>query len=215
MACKMNSSSEDMEGSTVDGTHPRLRYLLPYFACYCLTAAVTQAFSEIPPWEEGAPMDFFTAGLLWMLSLIGLLMADSVQTKGVRSTLWLAASAGLALLALDELFGFHEQTSKIVGNDDHIKVLQWFAAGGAMYLINRFEVSSFRIKTALVTGFIVHGFYILVDVGDGDYFTMPLISVLQLKWMEEYFELFALTAYCVGLLCLYTGTRGATVPGDE
>ena len=144
-----------------------------------------------------------------MSSLISLLMADLLRIEGRRSWLWLAVSAGLALLALDELFALHEQTSRLVGDDDHIKVLQWFLAGGVIYLIDRFERSSSRTRIAFVIGYILHGFYVLSDIGDGDYFRISYASMSQLRWAEEYLELFALTAYCVVFIFLYTYTLRA------
>ena len=142
-------------------------------------------------------------------------MAENLLAETRRSLLWLAISAGLALLALDELFGFHERTGTLIGDDDHLKVLQWFFAGAAIYWINRFERSSLRTTLFFVSGFILHGLYILTDVADGDYFDVSLLSRSQLKTSEEYLELLALTAYCMGFISLYANALRAKVTSGQ
>lgn len=191
--------------------HSRTGLLLLYFASYIASSAFFQLRSEVPPWVDGAPIEYFTGGILWMSSLIGLLMAGLLIGRGWRGWLWLGVSAGLAFLALDELFTFHEQTSKFLGNDDHVKVLLWLFAGGVLYLVDRFDISSLKTKSAFIIGYVIHGLYLLSDVGDGDYFSIPLISMSQLRWTEEYLELFSLTAYCMGLILLYTNTFRTTM----
>ena len=192
-------------------THPRTDLLLLYFAAYIVSAAFFQLRSATPPWIDGSPIEYFTGGLLWMSSLIGLLMAEILLGETRRSWFWLAVSAGLALLAIDEIFGLHEKTTRLVGDDDYVKVLQWIFAGGAIYCMNRFELSSLRTKISFVNGYIMHGLYILTDIGDGDYFSISFVSLSQLKTTEEYLELLTLTAYCIGFIFLYTNALRAKV----
>lgn len=191
--------------------HPPLGLLLLYFATYTACSVFFQLRSEVPPWIDGSPIEYFTGGILWMSSLVSLMIAGVLINRSKRAWLWLFVSAGLALLALDELFAFHEKTSQFLGNDDHIKVFQWLLAGSALYLINRLERSPLKARSAFALGYVIHGLYILSDIGDGDYFRIPLISMSQLLWTEEYLELFALTAYCIGLVLLFTSIFGTTI----
>lgn len=138
-----------------------------------------------------------------------MLIADTLQNKSWKSWLWLAISAAIALFAIDEIFGFHERTRDMVGDDDYSKMAQWVLAGGGLYVINRIGVSSLKARIAFVTGYIVHTLYLLSDLGDGDFFTVPFVSRVQLLWAEEYLELFSLLAYFIGILFLYTATRVA------
>ena len=39
-----------------------------------------------------------------------------------------------------------------------------------------------------------------MDFGDGDYYTIKFASSQVLGWLEEYLELFALSAYFAGVL---------------
>jgi hypothetical protein len=193
-----------MSMGSSDNTHPRTELLLLYFAAFVFSAVYFQTGSDTPPWKDGSPVEYFTAASLWMSSLICLLTAELFFGEPKRLLFWLAASAGLALLGIDEIFALHEKTAGIVGDDDHIKVLQWFIAGGVIYYIARFEASTSRAKTMFIVGYVLHSIYLLTDIGDGDYFEMPFLSLAQLKTAEEYLELTTLTTYCFGLIFLYT-----------
>ena len=208
---RATNSPISMHMAVTDNEYPRTGLLLLYFAAFICSAVFFQLRSDTPPWVDGSPIEYFTGALLWMSSLIALLMAENLFGKTRRSLFWLAISAGLALLALDELFGFHEKAGTFVGDDDHIKVVQWIFAGAAIYWINRFERSSLRTKLVFANGYILHGLYILSDVADGDYFDVSLLSRSQLRTSEEYLELLTLTAYCMGLIFLYAHALRARV----
>jgi hypothetical protein len=212
---KKNDTFGEMETVGANNGHPRTYLLLLYFGCYILCGTYIQVHSDKPPWFDGSPLESFTGTLLWLSSFTSLLIADALRSNRWKSWLWLVISAGLAFVALDEIFVFHEQTLYYVGDDDHVKVLQWLVAGGGVYFIHRVGVSSFKARISFVTGYILHTFYVTSDVGDGDYFRIPFASITQLAWAEEYFELFSLTAYFLGFLFLYAATRVATFTRDQ
>ena len=140
----------------------KTRFVLLYLACYVVTGLIAQLLSETPPWVDNSSLEYFTGSCLWMLSLVSLLFANFYTSIRWRLLLWLAASASLALLALDERFAFHEATQKMIGDDDYIKVLLWIMAAAVLYLICRLESPSLKTIYALSLGYFVHGLYILV-----------------------------------------------------
>ncbi len=181
----------------------RLSLLLLFLACYALCAAILQSRSDIAPWLEAAPIEHFTVGLLWMLSLVCLLIANQYLRSRWKLGFWLAACAALAVLAMDEIFSFHERTDAVVGDDDYFKTVSWLLAGLVLYGICRMEAPPRRARRALGLGYVLHSLYIVADIGDGDYFQMPLVSIPRLRWSEEFLELFFLAAYLVGFILLY------------
>ena len=96
-----------------------------YLGILVVVAIVAQAISSIPPSEEGSPIETFTTGLLWMLSFVALLSAFHASSRPRDMWFWLASSAGLAALAIDEAIGVHERTEPAGLNDDFVKVILW------------------------------------------------------------------------------------------
>ena len=58
-----------------ESQQPGLSFLLMFITCYLLCATIFQVLSHIPPWKEDSPIEDFTGGILWMLSLTCLLIA--------------------------------------------------------------------------------------------------------------------------------------------
>jgi len=205
---KINASG-DLDGVVANIAEPRTLYIFLYFAVYILTATCIQMNSSIPPWQDHSPIESFTGTLLWMSSFTSLLIAATLQTKNWKSWFWFALSAILAFVAIDEIFALHEHTVQAVHDDDHLKAIQWTVTAGGIYVIHRIGASSLKARIAFLIGYIMNAFYVTVDFGDGDYFTMPFATLNQLQWAEEFLELFALTAYFIGFLSLYFATRRA------
>lgn len=188
-----------------DKQQVNLVWLLGFIACYVLSAAIFQAISPRPPWVDGSPIEYFTGSLLWMLSLVCLLSANKYSSSRWRSMFWLISCAALAALAIDEIFAFHERPEQLgYINDDHFKVVSWLAAAIVLFLILRMEAPSLIARCAIFTGYLFHSLYIFVEIGDGDYFRLPLVSRTILKWLEEFFELFFLASYLIGFILIYT-----------
>ena len=57
----------------------------------------------------------------------------------------------------------------------------------------------------MLAGLAVHFTYLIVDLGDGDYFRLP-IAIGSLSWIEEYLELTSSALYFSALFVL-AGTR--------
>lgn len=181
------------------------RLVLPllFALSFVVAGIVVQVTSPTPPWRPASPIDFFTASLLWMLSLLSLLMANQRLTERRRLLFWLGSCAGLAILAIDEMLEYHERTRHVVRDDDHIKVAAWVAAAIALSVLRRVERLPRLSAGLLGLGYFFQSMYTLVDIGDGDYFRLPWFSTFTLFWAEELFELFSLTSYMLGFLFLY------------
>ena len=192
------------ENLDLRGLCPRLTILLTFLACYVLVALFLQVTSGIPVHSDSSPLDYFTAGILWMLSLVCLLNGEKHRSSRWQSVFWLASCAALALLAIDEKFAFHERTGSLVGDDDHIKLVAWLAAGAVLYLICLMEDPPLQARRAIVVGYILHSLYILVEVGDGDYFQLPFVSKRYLHASEDSFELLSMASYLVAFIIIYT-----------
>ena len=117
--------------------------------------------------------------------------------------LWLAISAAAGALAIDEVFEFHENTRKIVGDDDYIKMLFWFLTGIGSYILYQVERPARKIVLIFLTGYMIHTLYLIADLGDGEFFTLPL-PMDVLHWVEEILELLFLQTYLAGFLLHYT-----------
>ena len=183
----------------VDGRE--LVWLLLYVGMISVSAVFFQLRSGREPNHPLAAIDFFTGGLLWLLSLTALQIAFARLDRDWRLWFWLACAAGLALVSIDEVVELHEKTRFVVGDDDHIKVLAWLCSGAALYALSRIESLPRVSRWALVFGYLIHTCHTIVDAGDGDYFTLP-IPLGALIWAEELFELGSLSAYLIGFFFL-------------
>jgi len=169
---------------------PNLGVLLIFLACYITCALILQVTSDLPPWKAQAPVEFFTMGLLWMLCLVSLSNAYRSSRSRLRMFFWLVSCVALAALAVDEILEFHETKALILGEDDPFKVIIWLIGGAALYWICSRKDAPSRTRRACIVGYLIHSLYILVELGDGNYFELPILSKSTLTWLEEIFELF-------------------------
>ena len=136
-----------------------------------------------------------------MLSFVSLLGAFQASARPGYARFWLVASAALAALAIDEAIGVHERTEPAGLNDDIVKVILWLATP----LVLRFvaQIDGWRVVAIVfAVGYMFHTLYLLVELGDGEFFTLPP-SRNTLKWAEEIFELLFLTSYLAGFALRY------------
>ena len=198
--------------------YPRLSILLLFLACYVASALFLQidARNTVPPWEDGSAIEEFTGGLLWMLTLLALLIAEKHHASGLpgsqwRTLFWLAGCAAAAIVAIDELFAFHEYTADpaSLGDDDYVKWLMYVGAAVALVSIAWVERPPRRVIAAFAVGYLFNSLYALVEFGDGDSFRVPYATLDQLRWAEEIFELLALASYMVGFSYVYTAPQAA------
>ena len=172
----------------------RLWLSLLFILALMASAVVVQTASGTDPWAPAAPIDFFTASILWLLSFSALQIANLRWSQPKKMAFWLMACAGLAVHAIDEMMEFHEITRHVVGDDDHIKVVTWLAAGAALFALSKVEQLPSIAKWGLVIGYFFHCMYMLVEAGDGDYFLLPM-PMEVIRTSEEYFELITLACY--------------------
>ncbi len=173
---------------------PPVFYLSCFFICYISAGLVTMVYSGIHPTNDGSPLDYFTGGALWMLSSICLLHALARTREFRKMVFWLAGSAALSVLAIDEFIGLHEATESVVGDDDHIKVVMWAASPFALFLIHRALKAPQAIAWIFAAGWLLHTTYLMIDIGDGDYFSLPF-ALQTLQWTEDIVELLFVSTY--------------------
>lgn len=65
------------------------------------------------------------------------------------------------------------------------------------------EEPSLTARRAIFTGYLFHSLYILVELGDGEFFRIPFLSIHLLKWSEEFFELFFLASYLLAFVLIH------------
>jgi len=181
-------------------------WLYAYILVFILCAVFFQVRSNKPPWQDGSPVEYFTASLLWMLSLTCLLIAmENLAAKG-KALFWLASSAALAILAMDEIFAYHERTKNLFGDDDYIKIVLFLMAGGALYFLCRLEEAPLPVIRILSLGYLVQILWILDDMGDGDFYRLPF-SLHALRYCEEFLELLSMAIYLLGFQALLAHIR--------
>ena len=191
---------------------PLLGLLLLFLTGYLTSAVVLQAVGTRSPGSPGSQMEFFTACLLLMLSFLTLLVAESQWPSRFGALLWLSGSAVLAVLGLDERLEIHERAGQAaMGNDDSIKILLWLCTAVVLvFIARRYARRRSAVTRALSIGYVLHSMYLLLDVGDGDLFRIPLpLSLQVIKAAEEFFELAFLSAYLVGIALIYAGQIAA------
>ena len=187
-------------------------YMLCFLTCFIAAAIVTQIYSGISPTMDHSPLDYFTGGALWMASAVSLIMATTYTHTLWKAMFWLAGCVALSLLAIDEFMGIHEATEMVVGDDDHSKVALWACTPIALYLIHRVERATPAIALIFAAGFLLQTTYIAVDVGDGDYFTLPF-ALTTLQWTEDICELLFVSTYLFGFLMMISReTHSSKIP---
>ncbi len=179
--------------------------LAGFLVVFVVCALVGQSRSPVPAWEEGAPIEAFTSGLLWILSIFGLVRVVRAFETGRRIVFWLAFTAGTGALAVDEVVGIHESTEPSF-NDDWVKVVLWVVTPVILVSLARFEQATISSRVAMAIGYVFHTAYLVVEVGDGEIFTLPFAAE-TLKNAEEVFELLFLASYTFALWLCALRTR--------
>jgi|GEM_PF-5072674 len=183
---------------------PRAMILI-FFAVYILGAVLFQHVSKIPPWEDGSPVDILTGSMIWVVSVISLLMAAINLDRAGLSMIWLAGSAALGLVALDELFGLHEHAAKIRDDDDP-KILMAIGAGIALFVLVRVQRVRGLPLSLLIAGFFLQCLYLLSDLGDGDFFDVRFGHPDVLRVVEECLEFSAMACYLAAFMLILLGS---------
>jgi hypothetical protein len=186
-----------------------LSLLALFYIVYLICAILLQIRSSEPPNTPGSVFDILTGSLLWVISITALLFASLRFGQNSIFFLWLLVSAAAGALAIDEVFEFHEKTKSVVGDDDYIKILFWFSTAIGSYILYRLERPSRRVVLMFLTGYLIHTLYLIADLGDGDFFTLP-IPMDVLHWIEEILEMLFLQMYLAGFLMCYTSITKKT-----
>ena len=138
---------------------PSLRWLLLYLVCFVGSSIVVQLDPDAkPPWVDGSPIEYFTGSLLWSSSILSLIISGT--RSAARRVTWLAISAGLAVLAIDEMFLLHEHLANIVGDDDHYKLVQWITTGFALWYLRKMENAPAETNWSFLIGYLIHTVYV-------------------------------------------------------
>jgi hypothetical protein len=195
----------------IDFNRKTLVSILPwaFIACFVLSALLAQLTSDIGPWNDRSPIESFTGGLLWMLSVLCLLNALS-PPQGKRSLIfWLAGCVVLSILAIDEAMQGHEWVEKHwYINDDYPKIVLWILTLKVLYTIYGKASPYLMLKYIFIFGYIFHSFYILFEISDGEFYDVSeVLDQYQAKWGEELSELFFLSAYWLGFFLFYQNVR--------
>ena len=179
--------------------------ILVFIAFIIFIAVWFQILSGMSPSNESGPLEFFTQGLLWMLSLTCLLIAN--RHRSWKLAFWLAGCVALMLLAIDERFEFHEQTGRRGWfDDDWFKIISWVCAAVVLYTIVRIERPARFAVGAIIVGYVFHTTYIFFEMGDGEFFRLPYQRI-TLWWWEEISELLFLSSYLVGFVLIHLPKR--------
>lgn len=186
--------------------------LVLYFVVFIACAILLQLESGELPSKSGTAIDKMTGSVLWMISIVAILFAVQRYGDWPRMLLWLAVSAAAGGLAIDEVFEFHERTRYVVGDDDYIKIVFWACAAIGALVLYKVERPTKLAALIFLTGFLFQTIYLTVDMGDGDFFSLPF-SIDVLHWAEEILETLSMLGYLAGILLHFTLT--ARNPSSE
>jgi hypothetical protein len=178
-----------------------------FYAVFLICAGLLHLSTGHPPIKGGGVLDQFNSAILWVTSVIALLIAAERAKPAWKVLFWLAVSAGFAALAIDEVTEFHEATRHSWGDDDYIKMLAWTCAGIGAYAICHVAQPARAVAGSLAIAFAFQTLWLLSDLGDGDFFSVP-IELARLQWLEEYFEILASQFYLTALILHYQDLRG-------
>ena len=153
--------------------------ILTFIAAYVACGVIYQLQSDVSPSNEKTPLEFFTRGLLWMLSLTSMLIAIR-QTKSWRVGFWLLGCLALAVLAwvaaahphlrLVDFISFSERaehlepalTGQVDVEDDQVALFlneKRLGVGAVVQRVHRVAVILEPILDPLPEGFIVFYHY--------------------------------------------------------
>jgi hypothetical protein len=165
----------------MDIDRAKLASILPwaFIAFFIFSAVFAQLTSDIGPWSEESPIESFTRGLLWMLSVLCLLLALSPQ-QGQRSLIfWLAGCVVLSLLAIDEAMSVHEWVERNWQiNDDFPKIVLWILTLKILHIIYAKVGPYPMLKYIFAIGYAFHSLYISFEVSDGEFYDARAFSEL-------------------------------------
>jgi len=134
---------------TCPPTYQNYRIIIGFITVYILSAVWFQLNSDIPPWKDRSPIEYFEAGVLLMSSLvffsIGYMHLQYSKSKSIKiwkMVLFSCIAIALSVLAADELFQLHERTAAVGETNDPIQILQFIVAGIGLYFIAKIEKAS-------------------------------------------------------------------------
>ena len=188
-------------GTTPAASGLTVFFITGFLVCFVAAGLVSQVYSGIHPTKDYSPLDYFTGGALWAASAVALVMAISSIANPLRLVCWLGGCMALSVLAIDEFMGMHEATQDIVGDDDHSKVALWVVMPFALFTVWRLERPGALVGAFFLVGFALQSLYLTVDIGDGDYFTLP-VALATLQWVEDISELFFVSTYLGAFLLM-------------
>jgi multisubunit Na+/H+ antiporter MnhC subunit len=168
--------------------------LLGFLVAFFGAATVFQLRSDEVIWMEGSPLDIMHGSILWMAASTAMMVGVLRLGTPRLAVLWLLGAAVIGVVALDELFMLHEHSVKLTGDDDHPKMLLIASAGIGIFVLTKVETLRGIVIGLLLAGFAAHVFYLIMDMGDGDYFQVPLANHVH-RTLEEYFEMIASAFY--------------------
>lgn len=182
--------------------------LLLFYLVYLICAILLQIRSHQALSKAGSAFDVFTGSILMTISVISILIGTQRFNDILKLFLWLGVSVAAGAIAIDEWFEFHEKTQHAAGawfafgDDDYIKIALWFCAGLGIYILYKIEKFSKVVLVTFLVGFLMHSFYLVIDMGDGEFFVLPF-SETFMSWGEEIMELFAMQGYLASILLFH------------
>jgi len=175
--------------------------LFLYFLLFLASGVVFQISSGKPP-EISGRLDSFTSSIIWAGSIMSFLIAVEKMHIPRKFLFWCVVSAAFGVVAIDEIAELHEKTLEIFGEDDYIKILMWLSGAVGIFLIYKIDKPIKIAMICLIIGYLCQTGWIITDMGDGDFFTLPIPRSILL-WQEEIFEVLAMEWFLVGFLFQY------------
>ncbi len=192
-----------------DGANPKWP-ISASLAVVLLSAAaiLIQHYSIVPFWRANSPLGISTVTVLILGALACSIIAWCERRLRFPLLAWSSGSVGMLALAIGEATGSFIRVGQFWDDDYRYKLPFWIAAGIGVYIARRSGGMSRHAFRLLRIGFVLQGISNLLDMGDGDLFKLPFLSLRALDFATEISELVFAQIYVAGLVAALVANAG-------
>lgn len=134
--------------------------------------------------------------------LLTLVIAKQHRAHSMPRLFWCVVSAGLLLMACNEIFDVGERMNRAWAHDDYIDLVMLGLTPIGLYLACRIEAAPRIAVTAMRLGFAFQCISALIDLGDGDLYGVTIRGALLMDVLTDISELIFIETYLFGLGCM-------------
>lgn len=144
--------------------------------------------------------------------LLTLVIAEQHRPHSMPRLFWRIVSAGLLLVACNEIFDITERMDRAWAHEGYIDLVMLGVTSIGLYLACRIEAAPRIAVIAMRLGFVFQCIFALIDLSDSDLYGVAIGGTHLMDVLTEVSELIFIETYLFGLGCmlLHILTRGVT-----